>query len=702
MAKATKGGGTARRGGGRSSGTRAADLRAKGAQARSARAKRRATPRGRGRAGPRRSWPRRALIWGVSLSIWAALALGGLVAWYAWDLPSVSKIAEMTRQPTIRLLAADGSEIGRFGDLYGDALTVAELPAHLPQAVLAIEDRRFYDHPGLDLIGLARAVVANLRAGAFVQGGSTISQQLAKNLFLTPERTIERKVQELLLAFWLERKLGKDQILSLYLNRVYLGAGAYGVDAAARRYFDKPATAVNLYEAAIIAGLLKAPSRYNPANDAELADRRARTVLNAMVEAGFIGRAEAEAAYAEKSRGRPPARRARYFADWALDRAEGWLGRLDRDLTVRTTLDPQIQRIAETALAELLAGEGAAAGIGQGAVVVMSPDGAVRALVGGRSHVDSPFNRATQARRQPGSAFKPFVYLAAVEAGRTALSQVQDAPLTVETPQGPWRPQNYDRDYRGTVTLREAFAGSLNTAAVRLALQVAPARVADTARRLGLGGTLVETPSLALGTSEVSLLDLTGAYAVFANGGDAVWPYAVEAATTPEGQVLYRREAPQRARLIAPPHLAEMTALLRAVVLEGTGRAADPGRPAGGKTGTSQDFRDAWFLGYTAELVAGVWLGNDDGTPMRRVTGGGAPARLWQRIVTRALEGAPARPLPASTAVAAAPTVPEAERRSEPGALESLLERLTGRPIPGDDGGSQDALERLPPPGNDR
>lgn len=654
---------------------------------------------------PRRSLLRRAVIWGVTLSLWAGLAVGGLVVWYAWDLPSVSKIAEMTRQPTVRLLAADGSEIGRFGDLYGDALSVEELPPHLPQAVLAIEDRRFYDHPGLDLIGLARAMVVNLREGAVVQGGSTISQQLAKNLFLSPERTLKRKVQELLLAFWLERKLSKDQILSLYLNRVYLGAGAYGVDAAAQRFFGKPATAVNLYEAAIIAGLLKAPSRYNPANDAELADRRAKTVLAAMVEADFVTEEQADRAHREKSRGRPPTRRARYFADWALDRAEGWLGQLDRDITVRTTLDPRVQRIAETALETLLAAEGENAKIGQGAIAVMSPDGAVRALVGGRSHADSPFNRATQARRQPGSAFKPFVYLAAVEAGRGALTTVVDAPLTVETRQGPWQPENYDRQYRGEVTLREAFARSLNTAAARLTLEVGPERVAETAQRLGTGGNLRAIPSLALGTSEVTLLDLTGAYAVFANGGGAVWPHTVLEMTTPEGQVLYRREAGAPTRLIAPPHMAEMTDMLRSVMLEGTGRNADPGRPAGGKSGTSQSFRDAWFVGYTAELVVGVWLGNDDGTAMQQVTGGGAPARLWQAVVTQALEGEPARPLPGAGAIAAAPTsapatTPQVSRG--PGVLESLLERLTGQaPEQPLGSGSQGALERLPPPGGD-
>ncbi|WP_119167334.1 transglycosylase domain-containing protein [Algihabitans albus] len=652
-----------------------------------------------------RSPLRRVLIWGTTLSLWAVLALGGLVAWYAWDLPSVSKIAEMTRQPTVRLLAADGSEIGRFGDLYGDALSVSDLPPHLPQAVLAIEDRRFYSHPGLDLIGLARAILVNIRRGAVVQGGSTISQQLAKNLFLTPDRTIERKVQELLLAFWLERKLSKDQILSLYLNRVYLGAGAYGVDAAAQRFFGKPATEVNLYEAAIIAGLLKAPSRYNPANDAELADRRAKTVLAAMVAADFITVEEADEAHDAKSRGRPPVRRARYFADWALDRAEGWLGRLDRDIVVRTTLDPDVQDVTEAALERLLEAEGSTAKIGQGAVAVMSPDGAVRALVGGRSHADSPFNRATQARRQPGSAFKPFVYLAAVEAGRGALTTVFDGPLTVETRQGPWQPQNYDRQYRGEVTLREAFSKSLNTAAARLTLEVGPERVAETAHRLGIAGDLLATPSLSLGTSEVTLLELTGAYAVFANGGQAVWPHAVLEVTTPEGQVLYRRDVGAAARIVAPSDLTEMTAMLRSVMLEGTGRGADPGRPAGGKSGTSQSFRDAWFVGYTAELVVGVWLGNDDGAAMQHVTGGGAPARLWRAVVTEALQGEPVRPLPGTGVIAAAPSAaPAAPQPSRsPGVLENLLERLTGQ-ASGErslGGGSEGALERLPPPGGD-
>lgn len=652
----------------------------------------------------RRSPLRRIAIWGTTLSLWAVLAVGALVVWYAWDLPSVSKIAEMTRQPTVRLLAADGSEVGRFGDLYGDALSVSELPPHLPQAVLATEDRRFYHHPGLDLIGLARAIVVNLREGAVVQGGSTISQQLAKNLFLTPERTLKRKVQELLLAFWLERKLSKDQILSLYLNRVYLGAGAYGVDAAAQRFFGKPATDVNLYEAAIIAGLLKAPSRYNPANDAELADRRARTVLAAMVAADFVTREQADEAYDAKSRGRPPVRRARYFADWSLDRAEGWLGRLDRDIVVRTTLDPNVQEIAEVALERLLAEEGLDARIGQGAIAVLSPDGAVRALVGGRSHADSPFNRATQARRQPGSAFKPFVYLAAVERGRGSLTTVFDGPLTVDTPQGPWQPQNYDREYRGEVTLREAFARSLNTAAARLALEVGPDRVAETAQRLGISSDLLATPSLALGTSEVSLLNLTGAYAVFANGGQAVWPHSVLEITTPDGQVLYRREVGSANQVIASPHLAEMTDMLRSVMLDGTGRAANPGRPAAGKSGTSQSFRDAWFVGYTAELVVGVWLGNDDGMAMQQVTGGGAPARLWRAVVTEALEGEPARPLPGAGAIAAAPRAAPVAAQPDrgPGVLESLLERLTGeapdRPI---GSGSEGALERLPPPGND-
>ncbi|MEX0758303.1 MAG: transglycosylase domain-containing protein, partial [Tistlia sp.] len=454
----------------------------------------------------------------------------------------VSALGELTRKPSVRLIDADGRPLAAFGDLYGDSLAVAELPAHLPQAVLAVEDRRFYSHIGLDPIGILRAAVANLVSGQLRQGGSTITQQLAKNLFLTPERTVKRKVQEMLLAFWLESKLSKDRILSLYLNRVYLGAGTYGVDAAARRYFGKSAREVGLYEAAMIAGLLKAPSRYNPANDADLAHRRAVTVLQAMADAGFLSEAELELAVRERRRGEAEvADRGRYFADWALTRVVEESGPLDGDMIVSTTLDSRLQRIVEEEAARLLDGPGIAAGASQAAVVVMAPDGAVRAMVGGRSYGDSQFNRAVQALRQPGSAFKPFIYLAALEAGMTPDSPVLDAPIEFATPNGPWRPANFSHDYRGTVSLRDALALSINTSAVRLAQSVGVERVAATARRLGITTPLSENLSLALGTSEVSVLDMAAAYATLANGGEGVWPYGVSLIETKAGERIYAR-----------------------------------------------------------------------------------------------------------------------------------------------------------------
>ncbi|MCG8360538.1 MAG: PBP1A family penicillin-binding protein, partial [Kiloniellales bacterium] len=518
-----------------------------------------------------------------------------------------------------------------------------DLPEHLPQAVLAIEDRRFYSHFGLDPIGLLRAAYVNLREGRLVQGGSTISQQLAKILFLEPERTLKRKVQELLLAFWLERRFAKEQILALYLNRVYLGAGAYGVDAAARRYFGKPAARVSLYEAALLAGLLKAPSRYNPANDRDLADRRARLVLGAMAEADFITEEAAAEAYRAKSRGRSAyAESGRYFADWVLSQVPSFAGVVTSDLVVVTTLDPRLQAIAESQTAALLDEEGAAQGASQAAFVALTPGGAVQAMVGGRDYIDSQFNRAVQALRQPGSAFKAFVYLAAVESGFHPDQRFTDGPIRI----GKWAPNNYDGRYYGDVTLREAFARSLNSVAVQVSQQVGVGRVVDAARRLGISSALEAAPSIALGTSEVTLLELAGAYAAFANGGYGVWPYAITEIRSPEGRILYRRDGGGPGRVMTANSAATMSHLLEATVAWGTGKAAEPGRPAAGKTGTSQDSRDAWFVGYTADLVAAAWLGNDDGKAMKRVTGGGLPARLWQRVMIPAHEGLPARPLP--------------------------------------------------------
>lgn len=613
--------------------------------------------KGRGKATPRRKtarhWGLRLASWSLVLMIWAGVVLAGVVGWYAYDLPDVDSIEQMTRRPSIRLVSADGVQLASYGDFYGEPITVDDLPPHLPRAILAIEDRRFYDHFGLDVWGIARAMVANIQRGRFVQGGSTVTQQLAKNLFLSPDRTLKRKIQEALLAMRLEQRFTKDQILSLYMNRVFLGTGSYGFDAAARQYFGKPASDVSLYEAALLAGLLKAPSRYNPARDSERADSRTALVLGAMVEAGFISDAQAKEALRAKARGRPRAgRQARYFADWIMRQIKGYVGAVDDDLTIITTLNMHTQKAAEQELRKLLDEDGEASSVTQGAVMVLSPDGAIRAMVGGRNYVSSQFNRSTQALRQPGSAFKPFVFLAGLEHGLTPDSRMNDAPLRVEG----WAPRNYGGRYYGEVTLREAMARSMNSVAVQVSEQSGRENVAEVARRLGISSKLDTSASIALGTSEVTLLDLTGAYATFANGGRGVWPFGIEEVRGRGGKLLFRRDGGGTGRVITKERLLMMNDLLSSVVSWGTGKAAQIDRRAAGKTGTSQDFRDAWFVGYTGELVAGVWLGNDNGAPMNKVTGGSLPAKLWHRVMSQALEGVTPQGLPGT-----GPTAPPAD-----------------------------------------
>jgi penicillin-binding protein 1A len=614
----------------------------------------------------RRSWLWRLVNWSLVAGVWGAVALALAVGWYAYDLPEVTSIAKTGRQPSITVIAADGSQVAAVGDVRGKTIGLKQVPPALRQALIAVEDRRFYDHFGVDPRGLARAMLANLRAGRIVQGGSTITQQLAKNLFLNPDRTIRRKVQELLLAFWLERKFSKDQILTLYLNRVYFGAGNYGVDAAARRYFGKPVQDLSLYESALLAGLLKAPSRYNPARNAGGADLRTQLVLGAMVDAGFISAAEAARALRNKSRSRVLAvGQGRYFIDWVLNQVADYVGQTGRDLIVVTTLDSGLQQIAETELVGLLDGPGSELGAGQAAFVALTPGGAVRAMVGGRNYGESQFNRAVQALRQPGSAFKVFTYLAAFEKGLDPDDPFVDSPVEVDG----WAPRNYNERYFGRVTLREAFARSLNSVAVRVLQEVGPETVAATARRLGVTSELDATPSIALGTSEVTLLELTGAYAVFANRGAGVWPYAIEEIREASGRVLYRRSGDGPGRVVAPGAVDQMADVMTATVEWGSGKAARQTRPAAGKTGTSQDFRDAWFVGYTAELVAGVWFGNDDGAPMKNVTGGSLPARLWGRVLARGLAGVPASPLPGGDVVVA---------ETEGGFIARILRSLGG------------------------
>lgn len=583
--------------------------------------------------------------WAVVGAIWAGVAGASVVAYFAYDLPDVSQVAQAERRPAVTVLAADGSTIERYGDIHGTTINAADLPPHLVHAVLATEDRRFFSHFGIDPIGLVRAAFVNFQAGRVVQGGSTITQQLAKNLFLTPDRTMGRKVQEAILAIWLERTYSKNQILTAYLNRVYLGAGTYGVDAAAQTYFNKPATEVNLREAAILAGLLKAPSRYSPAANPDRAAERAGVVIAAMLDAGYITQADIEAMRAAPPmpRRKPEGDGDRYFADWVADQIVGFIGKEHDDITVHTTMDRRLQQAAERRLEASLSGAGLAARAEQGALVALSPDGAVRALIGGSSYAESQFNRATQALRQPGSAFKPLVFLAALENGMAADTLVDDAPIRIDG----WQPANFEKGFHGPMPLRDALAHSVNTAAIRVLDRTGVEPVATLARRLGITSPMGKDLSLALGTSEVTLLELTGAYTAFANGGRAVWPYAVTRIEDRAGRVLYQRRGSAGATpVIDPADLAELNRMLMAVVEYGTGKSAKLDRMTAGKTGTSQEYRDAWFVGFTADYVAGVWLGNDDNQPMKRVTGGGLPARIWRDFMMDAHRGLPPRMIP--------------------------------------------------------
>ena len=574
----------------------------------------------------------RFLRWGIIGLVWAVVAVGAVLAWFARDLPRPETALDAARRPGLSLLDRSGRVFATFGDVVGDPLRLPDMPHWLPEAAVAVEDRRFWSHGGLDPVGIARAVLVNLRAGRLVQGGSTLTQQVAKNLFLSNERTFRRKVQELLLTLWLSRTFSRREILEIWLNRVYLGSGAWGVDAAARMYFGVSARKLNLWQSAVIAGIPRAPSRINPRTDPLAAAARGREVLAAMADTGVVSRAEADAAAAQISFSARPAT-AGWFADWVAADAASDVVPQNADAVLHTTLDSRVQGVAEARLAALLDGPGAAAGVGQGAVVVMDAQtGAVRAMVGGRDWRTSPFNRAVAARRQPGSSFKPFVWLAALERGVRPDDTVLDAPIRL----GSYNPQDFDGTFRGPVTVEDALAQSLNTASVRL-LQAAggPRPVAAVARRLGIADGLPEDATLALGTGEVGLLELCAAYAALANGGTLVTPRGVDTVeshgrTTEPGR-------PPAPRVVDGELDGMMVRMMTTVVRNGTGHAAAlPGRPVAGKTGTTQDSRDAWFVGWVGTTVVGVWLGNDDGHPMRNVTGSTLPARLFHDI---AVEG---------------------------------------------------------------
>jgi penicillin-binding protein 1A len=599
-------------------------------------------------ASPRRSAFGRLVYWGTVLGLWAVIALVGVIVWVGAHLPPIQSLEIPKRPPTIQIVGLDGTLLATRGEQAGTNVALKDLPPYLPNAFVAIEDRRFYSHFGIDPIGIARAVVTNVMHHGVSQGGSTLTQQLAKNLFLTQERTLQRKLQEAELAIWLERKHSKAELLELYLNRVYFGSGAYGVEAAAQRYFGKSARNVNIAEAAMLAGLVKSPSRLAPNRNPDGAERRAQTVLSAMADAGFITPSQAAAnighpSYAVKPVG---AGTVNYVADWVTEVLDDLAGQIDQNVTVETSIDPKLQSVAEAAIIDELAAKSVKFNVSQGALVAMTPDGAVRAMVGGRNYADSQYNRAVTAKRQPGSAFKPFVYLTAIEQGLTPETVRQDAPLDVKG----WKPENYTHEYFGAVTLTQALAMSLNTVAVRLGLEVGPKNVVRTAHRLGIASKLEANPSIALGTSEVSMLELVGAYAPFANGGHSAAPHVINKIRATDGnKVLYARAPDPINQVIEPRNVALMNTMMQETLLSGTAHKAElPGWQAAGKTGTSQDFRDAWFIGYTANLVTGVWLGNDDNSPTKKATGGGLPVEVWTRFMRTAHQNVPIVALPSS------------------------------------------------------
>ncbi len=563
------------------------------------------------------------------------VGFAALFAYFASDLPDTSALWSEGGARRVTLLAADGAPIVMQGVSQGAPIRLADLPTHVPNAVLAVEDRNFYHHFGANPVSILRALIVNVNQGGIRQGGSTITQQLAKNVFLTGDQTVKRKVQELMLAFWLEQKFTKQEILTLYLNRVYFGAGAYGVDAASYRYFGKSARRLSLGEAAVLAGLLKAPSRYAPTNNPGDAGRRGRLVIEQMVEAGFLTRERAQAAIADPVLlARPRFEAAPYFIDQALREANALVGDLDADLFVHTTFDPRVQAAAEMGMLAGFAMAGEAASDVEAAAVFMDGEGAVRGMVGGRDYAKSQFNRAAQARRQPGSAFKPIVYLAGVTKGETANAIVLDAPVHI----GSWSPDNYKSKFYGEVTLREALARSLNSAAIRVQERAGRAHVRETARRLGWPTTLNAGPSLALGVDEISPMQLAAVYAPFANGGFRIRPHLVERIETADGEIVYQRQGSIVEEAAPAGAIDEMNEMLRAVVGWGTGRAAQvPGYAAAGKTGTTQGSRDAWFAGHAGGLVGVVWVGRDDNRPMKDMTGGRAPAVIWREAMARAL-----------------------------------------------------------------
>lgn len=580
----------------------------------------------------RRKGQKKLLHLVITWGLWLMMAIGLYVGYCFLTLPDIEEAVARTRQPSTTIIAENGNEIQTFGQVYSEVIRSEELPQYAVDAIISTEDHRFYSHFGFDAISFTRAMLTNVILQRYAQGGSTITQQVAKNLFLTPQKNIKRKVQELLFAFWLENKFSKEQILTLYLNRVYLGAGTYGIEAASQKYFQKSSRDLNLKEAAIIAGMLKAPSRYNPIASEQRATERATVVLQNMVNHNKITKDDMLMAlkmpigadHSYKVDG------GKHFADWVYSDANDYVGERDSDLNVYTTLDQDMQQKAEKILRRNILAA-ANRNVTDGAVVILDKHGAIKAMVGGIDYEKSQFNRAVQALRQPGSAFKPFVYLTALEKNWQPEDKIDDLPISI----GNWKPENYDRKYRGTVTLEYALANSLNLATVNLAEQVSRKVIIDNTHKLGITTPINNTPALSLGAFEVKAIDLAAAYAVFANGGFEVRPYAIREIFTRDGYQIYLRQGDTENRIVKEKFVQKLTKMLQKVIDEGTGKAARLPFPAAGKTGTSQDYRDAWFVGYSGDLICVVWVGNDDNSPMKGITGGNLPARIWKEIMSQ-------------------------------------------------------------------
>jgi penicillin-binding protein 1A len=585
--------------------------------------------------------------WVFTLGIIGAMGVGAVVFYFYQQLPAANTWKVPDRAANIRIVAANGQLISNRGKSGGEAVNLRELPYYVPAAFVAIEDRRFHTHFGIDVLGLASVALESVQAGGVTRGASTITQQVAKNLFLTPDQTLGRKVQEALLAVWLEQNYSKDDILDLYLNRMYFGHERYGIESAAQFYFGKSARNLSLSEATILAGSLQAPSRLNPRGRTELVQARQQLVLNAMAKEGYISAAEAQAATissGEAVRTRVVGGES-YVADWVESLMTAYLGELNEDVIVHTTINWDLQKQAEFVVREAVATHGQERGFTQGALVAMDVDGTVRALVGGVDYQQSQFNRAVTARRQPGSTFKPFVYLAGMEKGYTPDTIANDGPIDI----GGWQPQNSDGKYGGEMTLRTALALSRNTIAALLANDVGPDKVVEAAMRMGISSQLQAVPSIALGTQEVSLLELTAAYAPFANGGIGVIANVITRIETPDGKVLFDAVPAGPGRVIEPNIVAEMNDMLHAAVEIGTGKRAQlNGWPMAGKTGTSQKARDALFVGYTSRMVTGVWLGNDNDVATK-LSGGNVPVDIWSQFMSKAHEGMAVAELPGAT-----------------------------------------------------